>query len=275
MTLATQMTENMGTLFPPRLDLSSIHAVLDVACGPGQWALDVARQYPHMQVTGGDISQLMIAYASTLIGDIPNARFLNMDVRQSLDFPEQSFDFIQARLITSFMRMTEWPTLLKECQRILKPGGTLCLIEGESMGVSNSAAFEQFNALLVHAMRKTGHCFAPEGNMFGITPLLPHLLEQQGFQHITQQAFAHNFSAGQKAHRAAYTGNKTALKLVQPFLIHEKVTTQPEIDILYERTLQDMQSPDFCGQWYYMAVSGKKPLENLKQRETIASKKPL
>jgi ubiquinone/menaquinone biosynthesis C-methylase UbiE len=259
MTLATQMTENMGPLFPPQLDVSTIHNVIDIACGPGQWAIEVARTYPHIQVIGGDISQLMTAYASTLVQDFPNARFQLMNAQQPIDFPDQTFDVVQARLITAFMRTTEWPKLLNECRRILRPGGTLCLAECESAGVSNSAALEQYNALIVQAMRQTGHCFSPEGNMFGITALLPRLLEQQGFKNITQRAFALNFSAGQKAHEPIYANNRTGMKLVQPFLVHERVATQPELDILYERTLRDLQSPEFCGQWYYMAVSGERP----------------
>jgi ubiquinone/menaquinone biosynthesis C-methylase UbiE len=260
MALATEITENMGSLFPPQLDLSTVHSVLDVACGPGQWVRDVARQYPHIQATGGDISQLMIAYATTLIKDIPNAHFLNMNAQKPLPFPDQSFDFVQVRLVTAFLHTSQWPGLLQECQRVLRPGGMLCLIEGENFGTSNSAALEQYNALAVGAMRRAGHCFAPEGNMFGITPMLPRLLENQGFQQIEQRAFACNFSAGQKFHDATYASNKTGLKLLQPFLIHYQVTTQPEVDILYERTLKDMQASDFCAQIFYLAATGTKPL---------------
>jgi ubiquinone/menaquinone biosynthesis C-methylase UbiE len=258
MTLAAAITEDMGSLFPPHLDLSTIHTVLDIACGPGQWVRDVARSHPHIQATGGDISQLMIAYASSLVIDIPNAHFLNIDAKQHLPFPDETFDFIQSRLITAFMLTSTWPELVRECQRILKPGGTLCLIEGENFGTSNSAALEGYNALAVDAMRRGGHCFSPAGNMFGITPVLPRLLEDQGFQQVEQRAFACNFSAGHKFHDAVYASNKTGLKLIQPFLIHWDVANQAKIDILYERTLQDMQAPDFCAQIFYIAATGQK-----------------
>src|SRR6266700_4058297 len=65
-TLARLMTEDMGGIFPPDLDLSTVHQVLDIACGPGQWVLDVAASAPHIHVTGIDISQLMISYACSL-----------------------------------------------------------------------------------------------------------------------------------------------------------------------------------------------------------------
>ena len=259
MMLASQLSEDMGTLFPPQLDPAIIHSVLDVACGPGQWVRDVAQQHPHIQATGGDISQLMIAYASSLISELPNAHFLNMNVHKPLPFPDRSFDFVQARLITAFMHTSEWPRLVNECWRILQPGGSLCLIEAENMGTSNSDSLEEFNALIVGAMRQAGHCFAPKGNMFGITAVLPRLLENQGFQQIEQRAFALNYSAGMKAHQASCSNNQTALKLIQPFLIQQGVTTQAKVDILYERADQDMHAADFCVQAFYLAASGRKP----------------
>ncbi len=47
-------------------DLSTVHRVLDVACGPGGWALDLAQQYPDIQVVGVDIDEGMIEYANTM-----------------------------------------------------------------------------------------------------------------------------------------------------------------------------------------------------------------
>src|SRR5438270_8393850 len=43
-----------GQAFPERQDVSTIHHVLDVACGSGEWAIAVARANPHMQVVGID-----------------------------------------------------------------------------------------------------------------------------------------------------------------------------------------------------------------------------
>src|SRR6266700_7815889 len=50
-------TKSMGGLLPEQTDLSSIHRVLDVACGPGGWVLDMAFEHPEVQVVGIDISQ--------------------------------------------------------------------------------------------------------------------------------------------------------------------------------------------------------------------------
>lgn len=51
------MSQNMGGLLPEGIELEKVHNVLDMACGPGGWAIDVAFENPEMQVTGVDISQ--------------------------------------------------------------------------------------------------------------------------------------------------------------------------------------------------------------------------
>ncbi len=58
------INEMMGGLFPERKDLDGIDCILDIGCGPGGWALDVARSYPKKEITGIDISDVMLIYAN-------------------------------------------------------------------------------------------------------------------------------------------------------------------------------------------------------------------
>ncbi|HLZ64458.1 MAG TPA: class I SAM-dependent methyltransferase, partial [Ktedonosporobacter sp.] len=120
------LTQGMGGLLAERPNLVSIQSVLDLACGPGGWALDLAREYPQIEVYGVDISQRMIAYAQALAQSQGrrNAHFFIMDVTQPLDFPDASFDLINVRFMLGFLRASRWPDLFQECQRLLRPGGT-------------------------------------------------------------------------------------------------------------------------------------------------------
>jgi len=36
------ISQNMGSLLPEGIELEKVHDVLDMACGPGGWAIDVA-----------------------------------------------------------------------------------------------------------------------------------------------------------------------------------------------------------------------------------------
>ena len=82
-------TRVSGGLFPQGLDISQSHDVLDVACGPGTWVLDVAQTYPQMQITGFDISPLMINYARSIAATEgrQNAHFRVMDATKPFDSP--------------------------------------------------------------------------------------------------------------------------------------------------------------------------------------------
>src|SRR2546423_9635758 len=87
-------TRAMGGLLTEQTDLSSIHRVLDVGCGPGGWALELAQAYPYMQVVGIDISARMIDYANAQAraSGLDNASFLAKNALDPFDFPEGSFD---------------------------------------------------------------------------------------------------------------------------------------------------------------------------------------
>src|SRR5579872_5078914 len=114
------ITQGMGGLFPERNDISNLRDVLDIACGPGGWVCDVAFANPDIQVTGIDISNKMIEYARATAWSqkLENASFSVMDALKPLDFPDNSFDMVNARFLVAFMPKAAWPKLLEECVRI-------------------------------------------------------------------------------------------------------------------------------------------------------------
>src|SRR2546426_7283256 len=160
---ARMLSQHLG-LFPAQLDLAQSYHILDVGCGPGEWALEIAQRFPGSQITGIDISALMITYAHYTAESQPvsNVQFQVMDARQPLAFPDASFDLINARFIVGFMSTTTWPQLIHECFRILRPGGILCNCEPESLGTTTSPSLAQYNFLLTQAMRWAGQCFRSE-----------------------------------------------------------------------------------------------------------------
>lgn len=154
--------------------------MLDIACGPGAWALDVAQAFPQKRVTGIDISRMMVQYAKAEAREkgLYNASFQVMDALKPLAFADDSFDLVNARFITGFMSKAASPILVRECMRILRPGGILRLTECESP-LTNS--------------------------------------------------------------------------------VNMGVTTQEEANRLYLQTLEEMQSVDFCGVFFFLTAWGTKP----------------
>lgn len=263
------VTRGMGGLFPECSDLSTIHDALDVACGPGGWVLDVARTYPEIQVMGIDISQRMIDYAQaqTWVRGLPNASFRVMDATEPLDFPDDSFDLVNARFLFGFMLPASWPRLLQECLRILRPGRNIRLTEAE-WGFTNAPAFEKLCSLSTQALQRAGQSFSPTGQHMGITPMLKRLLHNAGYQNIQHMAHMIEFSAGTEAHDGFYHNLMVGFKLSQPFLLKWGVTTQEEFEGLYQQMLVEMQSKDFCAIWFLLTVWGQKS-EPFPQEATV------
>ena len=156
------ITEGMGGLFPEGLDLSGMRRILDVACGPGGWALEIASKYPQIEVVGVDISRAMIGYARAQVQGLANASFRVMDIQQPLDFPDDSFDMVNARFI-NFLPAAAWPRLMREFGRITRSGGVVCLTESEWWYYTNSPALESLNAMVIGALKRQGDSFTQSG----------------------------------------------------------------------------------------------------------------
>ena len=253
------LTTAMGGPFAEQKDVSLIHQVLDIGCGPGGWLLDVASHYPHIQGVGIDISQLMIAYATSLVHTrtLPNVTFRVMDATGSLDFAAESFDLVNGRILTGFLSTSGWGALLQECWRITRGGGMLRLTEPE-FGFTNSAALDALTGLTAQALQRSGHSFSPHGRTFGTTPLLRLLLRQAGYSAIRHQASVVDYSAGTELHQSNVQNLLVVYQLLQPFLVQMQVASLSELQALYQQMEHEVQQADFCGIDYYLTVWGMK-----------------
>ena len=99
------ITEGMQGIFSERSNLGNIQAILDVGCGPGGWALDVAHTYPDKAVVGVDISTTMITYAQAqaTAQRLTNVTFAVMNALEPLNFAEETFDLVNVRFAIGFV----------------------------------------------------------------------------------------------------------------------------------------------------------------------------
>jgi SAM-dependent methyltransferase len=264
-------TRAMGDLFPefydPDFDPESTdkQRVLDVACGPGGWVQQVAFAYPTIEVFGIDISHTMIEYAQAQAGvqRLKNAYFEEMDVTQPFKFPDDSFDFVNARFMVGFLSREQWPQVLQELVRVTKPGGMVRLTDSDvaATGVTNSRALERLTTLAAQACYRAGKGFGAgrESSNIGITPMLSILLQRAGCLGVIEQPHILNYSSCTTAYHANYSNFRTGWLLMKPFLLKMGVTTNEEIDALYEQFQIEMLSEDFRGLWYFLSACGQKP----------------
>lgn len=256
----TLFTRGMGLLFPEGLNLSRIDTVLDIGCGPGSWVIDVAFTCPHMQVSGIDISEMMIHYARARaqVRRLDNALFRVMDALQPMDFPDDSFDFVNGRFLAGFMDRQSWPNLLQECRRILRPGGYLCLTECEA-GYSTSLALQRLNTLLFTALKKAGRSFSPDGHSIGMLAVFKRLLKQAGLQDIRLTPYLIDSSTDSELYHLSRDEVTVSFKLLEPFLVRSVgLISQQEFDTLYHLATGDMYG-DFCAVSLVVTACGRKP----------------
>ncbi|KAI8667759.1 hypothetical protein NCS55_00798700 [Fusarium keratoplasticum] len=88
--------------------------ILDLGTGTGIWAVDMAELYPSARIIGVDLFPLQTKIVP------PNVRFKIDNVEVEWRWGESIFDFIHARELT--MTIYDWPNLVQEVYRALKPG---------------------------------------------------------------------------------------------------------------------------------------------------------
>jgi len=253
------VTNGMGGLFPERSnDFSGIQRVLDGACGPGGWALEIAFTHPEIEVVGFDISQAMIDYANAQarVQGLENASFRVMNLLKPLDFPDNSFDLTNVRFV-NFLPATTWPQFVRELARVTRPGGYIRLTESEWWYYSTSPALETLNSLVIKAIQVQGG-FSQTGRFTGILPLLGNLLRQVGCVNIKLVSHVIDFSYGSAAYEGFRRDASVVFKLFQPFITRMQVATQNELDDLYNQMILEMLQEDFLGLMLPLTAVGEK-----------------
>jgi ubiquinone/menaquinone biosynthesis C-methylase UbiE len=256
------LTQTMGGPLDGVANQGSLKNVLDLGCGPGGWVLDVAFALPDAEVEGVDISRAMVDYANTRAQTqvLTNASFGVMDITDPLDFPDASFDLVNARLLFAVLKRDAWPAFLSECTRILRPGGLLRLTEPAQFAATSSAAVNQLLELLItQALWKTGYGFSPDGRSFGIVHILPQLLRGLGYQHVQLSTHPIEFSFGTASWADQYHNVEVISSQVKPLFVKLGLVEADLFDQLQQRALSDMVREDFAAVGQMTTVLGIKP----------------
>lgn len=254
------LTEGMGGVLPEQQELSHIHDILDLACGPGEWVMRVAQEYPDKRVVGVDLSQRMIEYASVQAeAEDINATFQVMDITHPLAFPDASFDLLNMRLLAGFMKKEMWRPLLCECFRVLRPGGIVRVTESEVI-LTNSPVLETYTTWGIQAYQKAGQAFSFEGQKhIGVALAMKQLLTQAGFVTPCHSAHAVDFSTATAAHEGILEDLMLAFKLVSPFLSRLGIATREQVRELREQMRELIGKEEFSSYWFLVTVWAHRP----------------
>lgn len=251
-------TSSMGGPLSEQTDPAMWRAVLDIGCGIGDWSIELARQYPLLVPVGIDINRDVIEIAQTRAEASQGkgrATFLAMDALEPLGFANQSFDLVNMRLGSTFVRIWDWSALLNEILRVLRPGGIVRFTEAELTQESTSAVHAHYWELFLKASFNAGRLFERKGD--GLTAYLPHLLDHYGLRNVSSVIYPFVFKSGTAAGKTYYTYFERGHTIL-PFL--QKWGSLPQdVETIFQQALSDIQHKGFQTTWNVKTIWGSKP----------------
>ncbi|KAG0706757.1 hypothetical protein DFH29DRAFT_116977 [Suillus ampliporus] len=103
--------------------------ILDLGCGRGLWAIEAARQWQGSTIVGFDIESRQ-PRSNVLEKSVSRRlRWVQGNLLEQLPFLNGQFDFVRMVRMGLHIPEDEWPSVLSEIARILKPHGVLEVIE--------------------------------------------------------------------------------------------------------------------------------------------------
>ncbi|KAL1918631.1 uncharacterized protein VTP21DRAFT_2653 [Calcarisporiella thermophila] len=142
-------------LFADNNFLAPVHGILeegamvvDIGCGPGTWCMEMATEYPNSRFIGIDASPMFPQHIMP-----ENCSFMLGNVAQALPFADNTFDVVFQRCMHFGLVKSEWPSVIQEALRILKPGGYLEIVEADYDLRRGGKAFRKLADGLYNAMR--------------------------------------------------------------------------------------------------------------------------
>ena len=154
-------------------------AALDLGCGPGWAARDLAEQVgPSGRVLGleNDVAYLADAKALATTGELAQLSFIRHDLHQAPLALDQAFDLSWCRWVAMFLR--DLDPLIAQLELALRPGGVAVVheyIHWSTFGLyPGGAILQRFAAAVLSS-------FAASGGVANVNRRLPSLLAARGF----------------------------------------------------------------------------------------------
>jgi demethylmenaquinone methyltransferase/2-methoxy-6-polyprenyl-1,4-benzoquinol methylase len=110
-----------------RMNVQEGDKALDVCCGTADWTIALANAVgPAGEVTGLDFSEGMLEAGRPKVQAYPNVKLIQGNAME-LPFPDNTFDVVTIGF--GLRNVPDYLTVLKEMNRVLKPGGMIACLE--------------------------------------------------------------------------------------------------------------------------------------------------
>jgi ubiquinone/menaquinone biosynthesis C-methylase UbiE len=120
--------------------------ILDMGCGVGHGTLPFAAAYPSAKVNGLDAGAGLLRYAHARAEGLGVAVHFVQGNAEATPFADASFDLVVSTIVLHETSTRALPAILKECNRLLRPGGIMLHIDQPRFDDSDAfATFLQEN----------------------------------------------------------------------------------------------------------------------------------
>jgi cyclopropane fatty-acyl-phospholipid synthase-like methyltransferase len=159
------------------------HQVLDIGCGTGSLVVLIKRLYPDAEVVGLDPDPKALARARRKVERAGLSAQFDQGFSDELSYPDATFDRVFSSFMFHHLKRDEKSKTLNEARRVLKPGGSLHVLDFGGAGPRR----ESFLARALHSVEHMRDNF--EGR-------IPALMGEAGFA-----------ESNEVAHRATFFGH--------------------------------------------------------------------
>jgi SAM-dependent methyltransferase len=151
-------------------------AVLDAGSGSGVVSRHLARSRPDLRIHGCDLSPDRVAEARLLAEGLPNLEFSQGSLL-ALPFADRTFGSATARFVIQHLDPQQQIRAMSELNRVLKPGGVICVVDLDGM-YDNLYPMPEKCAAFFRRLAENRPVDLHVGRR------LPHLLSGAGFEKI-------------------------------------------------------------------------------------------
>lgn len=237
-----------------RYGLTGPLSILDLGCGTGEITRRLASRYPQVRLIGIDILESNLAIARQEDVFSGRIRYEQGDAF-ALKHPDSSFEFVVCRHVSQ--AVPDFPQVLAEITRVLKPGGWLHLLSEDygmlHMPAPPGGSFDPDRFWNTHLV--------PFGGRIGCDVRIgrhsPPLLDRFGYLDIAMDYVTVDTL---RVPRATFAGILKAWRdgYVKP-LAEASGRSQSEVTADFNTLISAIETPPQYAVWHVPIISGRKP----------------
>ncbi|KAH6627362.1 S-adenosyl-L-methionine-dependent methyltransferase [Chaetomium tenue] len=253
-TTATTTTTSSGSTS------GSDFRILDLGCGTGIWAIDMADQFPRASVFGVDLSPIQPEWVPG------NCRFHVDDYEDEWTYrDDEAFDYIHGRALSGTVANDGWPDFYRQVRQNLKPGGWCEMQEYDAWIFSDDDSYERAPWTREWVEKLDG-----ASTMFGKTINVARKHKQwmidAGFEDVVEKTIRIPIGPWAKDPALKELGRFEQLHMQMSVASHTPALftrvwsyTEPQVQLLIEGVKREFRSKDLRLITCYRFIIGRSP----------------